>query len=527
MRILFVGAEVAPFVSVGGLSQVMLFLPKALNKLGHDTRIFTAKYGSMDETGPNKRKWKLEMDTEGLIVSGSHNNAHKDRDLICNVKVYEPKNEYPKTYFLENQEYFELRANVFGYKDDHIRFELLSKGVLEWVYKQWQKKKKEGRDSKVWVPEIIHCNDWHTGYVTNLAKTVPKYRKMLAHVPLVFTVHNFSYQGNYDFKYQDPKKRDNGRSPLAGLFSENLQAQNPLLRGMLYADAVNTVSPTHATEVLTAEYAQGLDETLYQIRGKLTGILNGLDTEEFNPATDPIISHNFSAASFTRQRAENKEEIQKLFLLPVNPEVPLLGSVGRICTQKGWDFLIEILPTLLDYYKNLQFIAVGGGDDKFRQELLKIQQDFPKQIGLHLRPDFRLPRKIFAGVDMMVIPSTFEPGGIVAMESLRYGAVPIIRRTGGLNDIVEDFDPGTAMGNGFSFTSKRAWELFAAIIRAITIFEQPKLWDKLVKNCLKANYSWERSAKEYSKWYKKLTIEKKRASKAAPHPAYAPTVELT
>lgn len=529
MNILFLSAEVAPFVTVGGLSQVMYFLPRSLRSLGNDARLFTAAYGTMDKTFPAKKKWKLKKDISNLEISSDHM-GRTARNFLCDVSYFKSEKTNTFAYFLENNEYYKLRANVFGYNDDHMRFALLSKGCLEWLlYKynlQKSKSKTEKGTKENWFPDIIHCNDWHTGYFIELARTCERYHEMLANTPIVLTVHNFSYQGNYDFRYCLPQDRDTGKEPLASLLSDKLQKQNPLLRGLLYADAINTVSPTHAVEVLTPEYSEGLDNTLYEVRSKLVGILNGLDTREFNPETDLIIKTQFNAKVFVKGRNENKMNIQREFFLPIGDNIPLIAISGRMAQQKGWDILLDVLPHLLSEKADLQLIVLGAGDERYRKHLMLLQQTFPKQIGLHLRSDFRLPRMLFAGADMMLIPSIFEPGGIVALEALRYGAVPIVRRTGGLNDIVTDFDPQTKKGNGFSFVNKDPWALYAAIIEALTIYKSKKLWQQLVSNCLKCDFSWQHSAKEYQNWYSRVIGERRRATSATPHPAYGSSALL-
>ena len=514
MNILLIGAEVAPFVSVGGLSQVMYFLPRALAKRGNDVRIFTARYGVMEE----KNKFKLKTHIKNLEVPTNHNfNDKKNNNkkhITCNVYLYEKRGN-PITYFLENREYFELRANVFGYRDDHVRFALLSKGALEWLYQM----KKKKIDSE-WWPDIIQCNDWHTGYFLNLAREDRRYKKLLEKIPIVFTVHNFFYQANVNFRYLPEKERDNGTTPLANLDSPKLLNQNSLARGLLYADEVNTVSPTHAIEVLTPEYSEGLYKTLSHIPGKLTGILNGLDTREFNPETDPLIIKNYNAASHIDARRVNKAALQKEFGLEENKNCALIAVLGRISTQKGWEFITEALPKLLSERRDVQIIVLGQGDERYQDELLNIQREYPHQLALHLKNDFRLPRKIYSGTDIILIPSIFEPGGIVALEALRYGVVPVVRRTGGLNDIVRDFDPNSKKGNGFSFTKKSSWSLYGAIISALSIYKQGKLWNTLVKNCLSADFSWNHAAVEYEKLYQRAIEEKRRAASLTPHPAY-------
>jgi len=499
VNILFVSAEVAPFVSVGGLSQVMHFLPKALRQLGHDVRIFTPKYGTMDDTN-HAKKWDLSTEFSQLVLP-VEDTPDTGQTLICNVKSFRDKKGKIDAYFLENREYYELRANVYGYKDDHIRFALLSKGALEWLY--------QTKDTNDWWPDIIHCNDWHTGYLVDFARRTSRYAEVFKNTSFVFTVHNFSLQGNYDFRYGAKEDYDDGKNKLAPILSPKLKQQNPLKRGLLYSDAINTVSQTHAVEVMTPEYSAGLSDELQIVRGKLTGILNGLDTNKFNPKTDKIIKKQYDFSSVTRAREDNKKELQKLFDLPVDPKRPLLSFSGRLVEQKGIDLILKVLPHLFQERPDVQLVVLGSGTERYRLELTVLQKKFPDQVGLHLRPDFTMPRRIFAGSDMMLIPSLFEPGGIIALEAMRYGCVPIVRRTGGLNDIVDDYNPNTSTGNGFSFKSVDSWALYGAIIESLTIYSVPSLWKELVKNCMLSDFSWDHAAKEYDTWYQTVIEEKK------------------
>ncbi|MDP3941961.1 MAG: glycogen/starch synthase [bacterium] len=524
MKILFLTAEVAPFSTVGGLSQVMYFLPRALQEMGHDVRIFSPKYGSID-VKKKEKKWVITTLFEGLKVPLA-DPLHPDvrgRDqedyLICNVRWYEGKGDDPHVYLLENHEYYELRANVFGYGDDHVRFALLSKGCLEYFYQQ---RRREG--AKTWWPDMIHGNDWHTGYAVELLRRSNRYKKLFAKTGVVFTVHNFAFQGNFDFRYAPPQDKDTGETELASILSPKLQEQNALMRGIKYSDATNTVSPTHAIEALTPEFSYGLNDVLENARGKLGGILNGLDIEEFDPATDLVIKRRFTQKTFERQRRENKKDLQKTFFLPENDTAPVLISVGRLALQKGWDLLFEVLPHLFQGRPDLQCIVLGSSDQAdYRERLLEMKEGYPTQLGLHLRGDFRLPRKMYAGADAIVIPSHFEPGGIVAMEAMRYGCVPIVRRTGGLNDIVKDFDPEKGTGNGFSFSQRDPWVFYASIIEMLTVYKQQTLWYHLVSNCLLSDFSWKHAAKEYEELYRKVVLGRKRAVSETPHPAYEVT----
>ena len=508
MKILFVAAEVAPYSTVGGLSQVIYFLAQSLIKQGHDVRIFTAKYGTIKPT-PG---WKEAH--HHIKVPTGYTGKHYDQNIVCNV--LEDTKSKPRTYFLENQEYYELRSNVYGYKDDHIRFFLLSRGCLEWLREQ-----KKAND---WVPDMVHIHDWHTSYVAEDMRTNPRYKDLFKKIPLLLTVHNFHMQGPMDYQYLHEDDRDEAKSGVYHFFHKDLYKQNPLLRGIIYSDWVNTVSQNHVNEILTKEYGEGLEEVLMQHRGKLSGILNGIDTSEFNPQTDPLIKTNFSLKTL-KLRAENKEDLQKTFGLPVRPDVPVLGFVGRLAKQKGIDMILQIIEPLVEEY-DVQFVFLGTGEAKYRRAFMKLAERYPDQIKVHLYPNFKLPRKIFSGADILLVPSIFEPGGIVAIEGLRYGAISLVRQTGGLADIVQNFDPATREGNGLSFREPTEWGLFAAIVRGITLYKFPAAWKQLVVNALKSDFSWDKVASEYADLYGRVSRKRKRFLKSPIHPSNEPSPDL-
>lgn len=495
-----VASEVAPYSTVGGLSQVVYFLANSLIKLGHDVRVFSAKYGKIQPKRPFKRVLR------NIKVSTGYQGKAYPKELTCNVVTN--RIGPLKVYFLENREYFELRSNVYAYKDDNTRFFLLSRGCLEWLKLQ--------RAEKLWQPQIIHIHDWHTGYLGEDLRTNPRYRQEFYRLPTLFTVHNFHLQGKINFELLSKKQQDTGRGKLKHFFHSKLIQQNSLLRGIIHADWVNTVSETHAREVLTPAYGEGLEETLNRYRGKLSGILNGIDIKEFNPLTDPLIKQNYSRRSLYL-RTKNKADLQLRFGLPVNPRVPLLAYSGRLSKQKGIDLLLECLPKLVAEV-DFQCIVLGKENLTYGQELQKIKDKYPDKISLHLYPDFKLPRKIFAGADMMLLPSLFEPCGIVAIEALRYGAIPIVRKTGGLSDIITDFIPETMVGNGFVFNKPNAWALFAALVRGIQLYHVPHMWRKLIDNAMAGNFSWDKAATEYESLYRRVLKLRKKFVKDNPYP---------
>lgn len=506
MNILMVAAEVAPYSTVGGLSQVVYFLTNALIKKGHDVRVFTPKYGIISPKKPFTEK------VHHLHVPTGYPGKKHPRSLICNVVTNQVGS--PPTYFLENREYYELRRNVYQYKDDHIRFFLLSRGCLEWL--------KHQRQTGGWTPDLIHIHDWHTSYLAEDVRHNPTYQEHFHHIPVLLTVHNFHLQGPISYQYLRAKDRDNGLTPLANFFHPRLIKQNPLLRGIIHADWINTVSETHSTEVLTNEYGEGLQQILAKYRGKLSGILNGLDTKEFNPGTDPLIKHNYTKSKLPA-RARNKEVLQKAFRLPQNKHTPIIAYSGRLSQQKGIHHIISLMPHLIAN-TTAQIIILGGGDNQYRRELQKLSNTFPKRIGIHMHADFKLPRLIFAGTDILMLPSQFEPGGIVAIESLRYGAIPVVRNTGGLSDIVTDFNPATKTGTGFRFEQDDPWSFFTALIRALETHRNPPLWSKLIKNAMSTDFSWDYVANEYDALYQRVRRQRQLLIKTNPHPARFPSI---
>lgn len=499
LKVLFVAAEVAPFASIGGLSQVMYFLPRALKKLGLDVRIFLPKFGSIDE-----KKYGIKMLHQGLRVPTGEREGI--RELICNIKVWEGGVREPIVYFLENMEYYEMRANVYGYTDDPIRFALLSRGALEFL------------KVSAWQPEVINCNDWHTGYLVDYLKTVYKNEPRLKKIATTFSIHNLTHQGTFDHRFVSELDVDDGRSPIAPFFNERLSKQNFMKRGILYADIVNTVSENYAKEILTPEYGEGLDSLLKEVRTKIFGVLNGLDYDNFNPATDKIIKTNYSLKSLGK-RQENKLDLQKEFALSLSAQTPILAITGRLTEQKGLDLFLEVLPFLLSEFP-LQFIAMGGGDNKYRGFFSELEKKFPRQVGTHLLPNWTLPRKIFAGADIFLAPSKWEPGGITTIEAMHYGCVPVARATGGLADTVIDYDPQNKIGTGFTFNNFNDFSFFGAIVRALETYKDKKAWQGLIKRGMKKDLSWQASAKSYFDLYERAITFRQESLSSNPPPAF-------
>ena len=483
LRVLMVVPEVSPYASVGGVSRVAAHLSKNLVELGHDVRVFMPKYGFIDE-----EKYPLEMLIEGLKVK-TGSDGKEPSELLCNVKTH--VNEAGvRTYFLENMEYYEKRANVYGYSDDFTRFALLSRGALEFL-----------RHSE-WKPQVIHASEWQTGATPNLLKTVYSNSKDLEDIAAVFTIHNIFYQGMFDHRQVSELDFDDGKSGIAPLFSDQLKTQNFMKRGIIYADVVNTVSESYAREILTPEYGEGLDKLLLEVRSKLFGIVNGIDYDDLNPKTDPLVPYNYDANSAARLRVKNKLALQKEFGLPEDEDAFVLGMVSRLSEQKGIDILLEALPHFLSAH-DTQLVVIGGGEEKYATGFRDLKKLFPNKLGTHLMPNFTLPRLLFAGADCLLIPSKFEPSGLTQLEAMRYGAIPIVRKTGGLADTVLDFNAKEKAGTGFVFDEYSPWALFGALVRAYETFQYPKVWKALVERAMKSDFSWEASAKRYAELYRK------------------------
>jgi len=480
LKILMVATEASPYASVGGAASVVGHLSKSLQKLGHEVAVFIPKFGFIEE-----EKYKITMFKEGIKVPTDDESTPY---LGCNVKVAEMGCGV-KVFFLENQEYYEKRANVYGYSDDPTRWALLSRGVLEFI--------KTGG----FVPDIIHCNDWHTALVPNYLKTVYKKDPVLSKITTSLTIHNLSYQGNFDHKHVSELDMDDGKSSIASFFNPRLNMQNFMKRGILYSDVVNTVSKTYSREILTPDFGEGLDKLLLELKSKVFGIVNGIDYDEFNPSTDNLIEVNYDLGD-VHKRVENKRALQKEYDLPVDDNIPLFGFVGRLDYMKGIDLMINTLEHVMRDF-NIQFVQVGGGDGGLSEQLKRFKERYPNKVGIHPYPNFTLPRLIFAGTDCVIYPSRFEPCGIVQIEAMRYGSIPIVRKVGGLADTVEDFDSAKGTGTGFVFRDFNEFSLYGQIVRAVELYRNKKIWAKLQNNAMKMDYSWEYSAREYVKLYER------------------------
>lgn len=478
LKILFVGPESAPFVKVGGLGEVLHALPKALLEIGHDARVFIPKFGVIDQEKYSMTTVVDQMTVPDLV----------SEDLICNVKEHKSKDGLIN-YFLENQEYYEKRSSVYGYDDDAARWALLSRGAIEFA-----------RHPDGWKPDIIVGNDWQGGLIPNYMKCNYADDPIISTIASVFIIHNIHYQGVFDYRHISELDYDDGQSEIPSITDPRLFKLNFMRRGIRYADVINTVSPNYAREITTPEYGEMLDTLLQERRSRLFGILNGINYDNYNPETNPYVEYKYNSKDLD-ERLKNKKILQQKFNLPEREDAFVIAIVSRLTEQKGLDLVIEVIEPLLNNF-DFQFVVLGGGDSKYLSFFEGLDKKY-KNVATHLSYDDILPHVIYAGADSILIPSRFEPSGLTQMEAMRYGAIPIVRRVGGLADSVEDVDLKNNVGTGFVFNAYDHYALFGAFVRAFETYHYPKVWSEIQKRAMSANFSWEKSAKEYIKLFER------------------------
>jgi len=483
LRLLFVASEAAPFIKVGGLGEVMRSLPKALRDLGHDTRVFIPKYATIDT-----EKYPLRLELEGLRPASSEEEDPHGL-FVSNVLRYDNDSGETVAYFLENLEYYEKRANVYGYADDAIRWALLSRATLEFLrYSSWR-------------PDVIIAADWQTGLIPNYFHTIYKGDPKLSATAVIFSIHNLSFQAMFDHHFVSEMDYDSGREEIPAFNDPRLLKLNFMRRGIMYADVINTVSPTYSQEITTPEYGEELHELLSEKRSKIFGVLNGIDTDIYNPETNPNIQFHYNIKTLDL-KTKNKSALQQKFNLPVRDNVPLFGIVSRLTEQKGFGLLMDAAEPLLENF-DMQLVVSGSGDGHFMTFFQELAKKYPQKVAIQLNYDEVLTHMIYAGADAIIIPSRFEPSGLTQMEAMRYGAVPIVRKTGGLADSVVDYDPANKTGTGFVFEKFDNRAFYGAMVRAIETYRYPEFWRDIQKRAMKADFSWTKSAREYVGLFKK------------------------
>ncbi len=468
MKVLYATSEALPFIASGGLGDVAGSLPHALRKRLIGCRVVLPMYDTI--------KQELK-DTMKFITHISVPVAW--RRQYCGI--FEAKHNGVIYYLIDNQYYFK-RDTIYGHYDDAERFAFFSRAVLEIIpYIDFK-------------PDIIHCNDWQTAltpvYYSAMYANSPGYEN----IKTIFTIHNIQYQGVYGKELLEDVL---GIPADKASLLEYDGCINFMKGAIECADKVTTVSPSYADEILDPWYSHGLDSILNERRYKLSGILNGIDTVGYDPATDKCIKKNFSADDVSGKKVD-KKELQKEMGLPVKPGVPVIGMVTRLVSHKGLDLVKGILDELLAT-SEMQLVVLGSGDYEYESYFRWIAEKYPDKVGLRIGFVPELARKIYAGADMFLMPSKSEPCGLSQMVALRYGTVPIVRETGGLRDSITDC--GDGKGNGFTFKSYNAHDMLDAIRRALTLYYNGD-WNELVLRALNCDFSWGRSANAYIRLYK-------------------------
>ena len=473
-KILFVSSEAAPFITTGGLGEVVGALPKNLYKTGKDidVRIVIPLY----EEIMSKFGEKMEFFGKIYVDLGW-------RHQYCGIFVAREGNV---TYYFIDNEYYFKRADCYGFFDDGERFAFFGKAVLDIL------------ESIDFIPDIIHTHDWQSAVVPIYLRTTYSGREEFKNIKTIFTVHNIEYQGKYNmsilhdifdipFEYKNILEFDGGINLMKG--------------AMMCSDIISTVSPSYAKEIHDFRYAHGLDTIINMQTEKIRGILNGIDTESYDPKTDTKIFSNYESGSING-KISNKLQLQTIMNLKKDDEIPVVAIVTRLVRHKGIDLVVGAMNELATL--PIQFVLLGKGDREYELLFESFDERFPDKIGVKIGYDNEISRRIYAGADMILMPSKFEPCGITQMIASRYGTVPIVRATGGLKDSIIPYETDGGKGNGFVFTEYASDSITEVLSRACETYREKGKWAELVKRVMEWDFSWDRSANEYIKMYEEL-----------------------
>jgi starch synthase len=491
MKILFVSSEVAPFARAGELADVASSLPKMLKETGQDVRVITPQYRST-----NERKYVLRD-----VIRLQNIPVPLGRETVpVHVKSAFLPGSKVQAYFIDYRPFF-FREGLYSdpkthkeYKDNAQRFILFNRGVLETLKKlQWQ-------------PDVIHCQDWQSALIPLLLKTAYRDDPFFFKTNTLLTVHHFASQGNFNPLCLEALNIEGGLSPqLREMDRENHFSF--LRAGLVYADAINTVSETYAREVLgSSGMDHGLHSLLHHRRADFSGINSGIDLTQWNPGADPFISVTFGPSEL-----EKKSEIKKSLVLnqglPFDPEIPVLALVSPMTDQKGFQLVCDAAEAILR--QNCQWVVLGSGQERYQKFFLSAKRKYKKRIGVNLRWEESLAHLVLAGSDIILMPSLEEPSGPTQMQAMRYGTIPVVRKTGGLADSVSPFNQKSGRGNGFVFQAAEVRDFVATTRAALNLFPQKAVWQKIMRNAMAADFSWESPAKKYAQLYSRCASRKK------------------
>jgi len=476
LRILIMAAEAVPLAKTGEVADVISGLAKALHRLGHDVRVAMPCYGHIDV----HRFGLLPLVPSFAVPMDSHFEPASVSQGLLGGSV--------PVYLVESPRYFGA-GTVSLYAEDGEQFVYFGRAVLEMLK----------RPEVNWCPDVIHCHDWQTAIVPNWLHTIYREDPCYADTATVFTIHRLSHQGLFGYRVLEVAGLDAYGFLYHAEISDLSELVDLLARGIYYADAITTVSPSYAQEIQTPEFGENLDPLLRDYSDRLFGITNGIDTDLFDPETDEHIASRYSLPDLAR-RAPNKAALQQSVGLQESSTAALIGMVSRLADDKGFDLLEQVLEPVM---RNLdvQMMILGVGHQDHHRLLQTYAARFPGRLSVRFTYNNALERRIYAGSDMFLMPSAVEPCGLGQMIAMRYGAVPIVRATGGLADTVQDYDPSTGSGTGFVFGPHDALALYTAMVRAVEVYRHPSLWRVLQERCMSADFSWTTSARRYVELY--------------------------
>ena len=477
LNVLFLSPEAAPFAKTGGLADVAGSLPKALKGVGCDIRVAMPYYRMA-----KKRDFTVSLLYEDVEI------PLFGEVLKGDIFLTEADGRVP-LYLINKDEYFD-REYLYGtpkgdYFDNVERFVYFSRMAFLLCKKL------------NFQPHVFHCNDWQTGLVPAYLKTMYTEDPFFSGTSSLFTIHNIAYQGIFHEKKLEVTGLPRDVYHPGGI--EYWGKINFLKAGIVFSDIINTVSHRYSREIQTPEFAYGLEGVLRHRSDDLYGVLNGADYREWNPKTDPLIAANYDENDLSG-KAKCKEDLLAGFNLPRSlNKLPILGVISRLADQKGFDLLAESMKGLMRM--DLGFVLLGRGDERYHQLFERIAKEYPKKAGIKIAYDNTLAHKIEAGSDIFLMPSRYEPCGLNQMYSLKYGTVPLVRATGGLDDTIQDYNPKTGEGTGFKFQSYSPRDFLDTVRKALAVYRDGERWEKLMIRGMKADFSWQRAAREYVNLY--------------------------